>query len=153
MCHTPNNNFESSPASTETILRSRPHPSQTSRKRWSRRIQESQRSECDCCFPQSLFLHKNTPLPTFPARSSKAKKHIPHIYFWYDFTWYPSQVIRECTKKNREGAPDFLSLVDSIHKNLKTNVSASHWRHSEQYLDHFMKQKYEVGREITGRAA
>lgn len=66
---------------------------------------------------------------------------------------YPIQVIRECTKKNREGAPDFLSLVDSIHKNLKTNISASHWKHSEQYLDHFMKQKNKIGREITGRAA
>lgn len=65
----------------------------------------------------------------------------------------PPQVIRECTKKNREGLPDFLSLVDSIHRSLKTSISASHLHKSEQYLDHFMKQKYEVDREITGNAA
>lgn len=49
------------------------------------------------------------------------------------------RVIAECTKKNREGHPDYIPLEDAITRGLRFAVDEVHWRRAETLMNHYIK--------------
>ena len=48
------------------------------------------------------------------------------------------QVVKECTRKNRERVPGYENLVDAIQVNLRTCIGDVHWHRAEEYMQQFM---------------
>jgi hypothetical protein len=51
------------------------------------------------------------------------------------------RVIAECTKKNREGHPDYIPLEDAITTGLRFTVDEVHWRRAETLMNHYIKMQ------------
>mmetsp|Transcript_28577 Transcript_28577/g.40811 ORF Transcript_28577/g.40811 Transcript_28577/m.40811 type:complete len:213 (+) Transcript_28577:207-845(+) len=49
------------------------------------------------------------------------------------------KAVADCTKKNREGHPDYRFLVDSITRRLRLVVGDMHWSQLENLMDHYRK--------------
>jgi hypothetical protein len=47
-------------------------------------------------------------------------------------------IVMECTKKNREGNPEFIPLSAAIEKRLRLAVGEVHWRRAENLMQHFL---------------
>lgn len=48
------------------------------------------------------------------------------------------QVIAECTRKNREGDPDYTPLEDAIERRLRFAVDDFHWNKAKTLMDHYI---------------
>ena len=48
------------------------------------------------------------------------------------------QVIAECTRKNREGDPDYTPLEDAIERRLRFAVDDCHWNRAKTLMDHYI---------------
>jgi hypothetical protein len=48
------------------------------------------------------------------------------------------RVIAECTKKNREGHPDYTPLEDAIERRLRFAVDDCHWNRAESLMEHYI---------------
>lgn len=49
------------------------------------------------------------------------------------------KAVADCTKKNREGHPDYRFLVDSITRRLRLVVGDWHWSQLENLMEHYRK--------------
>ena len=49
------------------------------------------------------------------------------------------KAVADCTKKNREGHPDYRFLVDSITNRLRLLVGEMHWSQLENLMEHYRK--------------
>lgn len=49
------------------------------------------------------------------------------------------KAVADCTKKNREGHPDYRFLVDSITNRLRLLVGEMHWSSLENLMEHYRK--------------
>ena len=49
------------------------------------------------------------------------------------------KAVADCTKKNREGHPDYRFLVDSIMSRLRLLVGDMHWSQLENLMEHYRK--------------
>ncbi|CAJ1942106.1 unnamed protein product [Cylindrotheca closterium] len=56
-------------------------------------------------------------------------------------TFHCKKVIRECTQRNRQGDPNFTSLVDSATPRLRKVVGEKTWRRSILLLKHYIQQQ------------
>jgi hypothetical protein len=48
------------------------------------------------------------------------------------------RVIAECTKKNREGHPDYTPLEEAIERRLRFAVDDCHWNRAQTLMDHYI---------------
>mmetsp|Transcript_18994 Transcript_18994/g.41387 ORF Transcript_18994/g.41387 Transcript_18994/m.41387 type:complete len:257 (+) Transcript_18994:186-956(+) len=51
------------------------------------------------------------------------------------------QIIRECTRKNREGIPGYDPLADAITSQLRMTVGELHWNRAETLMSHYLKSR------------
>jgi len=51
------------------------------------------------------------------------------------------QIIRECTRKNREGIPGYDPLADAITSQLRMTVGELHWKRAETLMSHYLKSR------------
>ncbi|KAL3780077.1 hypothetical protein HJC23_007326, partial [Cyclotella cryptica] len=51
------------------------------------------------------------------------------------------RVIAECTRKNRQGHPDYIPLEDAITRALRFVVDGVHWRRAETLMNHYFKMQ------------
>lgn len=51
------------------------------------------------------------------------------------------RVIAECTKKNREGHPDYTPLEEAIERRLRFAVDDCHWNRAQSLLEHYMQSQ------------
>ena len=59
-------------------------------------------------------------------------------------TFHCRKVIRECTQRNRQGDPNFGSLVDSATPRLRKVVGEKTWRRSIMLLKHYIQQQQQM---------
>lgn len=51
------------------------------------------------------------------------------------------QIIKECTKKNRQKDPSYQNLSDAITRKLRIAVGERHWSRAETLLHHYLKTR------------
>ena len=55
------------------------------------------------------------------------------------------KAVADCTKKNREGHPEYRRLVDSITNRLRLVVGDMHWSQLENLMEHYRKKYARAG--------
>jgi hypothetical protein len=50
------------------------------------------------------------------------------------------QVVCDCTRKNREGDPDYIPLIEAIEIRLQDVVGPVHWARANRCLQQFMQR-------------
>eukprot|EP00984_Skeletonema_dohrnii_P012241 scaffold4946_cov139-Skeletonema_dohrnii-CCMP3373.AAC.7 len=55
------------------------------------------------------------------------------------------KAVADCTKKNREGHPEYRLLVDSITNRLRLVVGDMHWSQLENLMEHYRKKYVRAG--------
>jgi hypothetical protein len=48
------------------------------------------------------------------------------------------RVIAECTKKNRDGHPDYIPLEEAIERRLRFAVDDCHWNRAQTLMEHYI---------------
>ena len=96
----------------------------------------------------STFEHAKTRSYTAPQVDLSRKNLMTLIQIMLKYLDYNDRrlcievkkAVADCTKKNREGHPEYRSLVDSITRRLHLVVGDMHWSQLENLMDHYRKQ-------------